>query len=311
MFMKISWCGSAISAVAILFFAHTPAQAWGLKGHTMIGQAAMAHLPADVPAFLRSDDAKNEIIYLQAEEDRLKIGTDMDRAWSREWSTDHYLDVDDNSMIGGVLSLTALPETRDSYIKALWSAAKPTDPYSVGFLPYAILEGYEQVRADFALWRLAPAAERDRRASLTIHDIGIFSHFVGDGSQPLHVSVHFNGWGDYPNPQDYTDSHTFHEDYETHFVDDNVTVDDVSPLVGTPKILPDVPLGAIEHYILESNARVVPLYDLAKRGAMDATGTPATRAELVSLTSDQLAAAATMLDSLIETAWRSSATLKE
>jgi len=308
--VKIAKCGGAIMAGAIILFAHAPAQAWGLKGHTMIGQAAMAHLPADVPAFLRSDDAKNEIIYLQAEEDRLKIGTDVDHAWAREWSTDHYLDVDDNGMVGGALSLTALPETRDSYIKALWSAPKPTDAYSVGFLPYAILEGYEQVRADFALWRVAPADERARRASLTIHDIGIFSHFVGDGSQPLHVSVHFNGWGDYPNPQNYSESHTFHEDYESRFVDANVTVDQVTPLVGPSQVLPDVPLAAIEHYILETNARVVPLYDLAKRGAMDGSGPPATRAELVSLTSDQLAAAATMLDSLIETAWRSSASLK-
>ncbi len=291
--------------------AHVPASAWGLKGHTLIGQAAMARLPADLPAFLRADDAKNEIIYLQDEEDRLKIGEDLDRAWSSEWNTDHYLDVDDDDMVGGILSLSSLPQTRDDYVKALWTAAKPVDPYKVGFLPYSILEGYEQVRADFALWRQAPAAERTRRAALVVHDIGIVSHFVGDGSQPLHVTVHYNGWGDYLNPQNYTDSRTFHADYEGQFVDANVNLGDITPLVGPAQVFPSVPFAAIEQYLVETNARVVPLYDLAKHGAMDATAPAAVRTQLVALTAYQLAAAATMLDSLIETAWRSSATLKD
>jgi hypothetical protein len=43
-------------------------------------------------------------------------------------------------------------------------------------------------------------ADRRLREKLTIRDIGIWSHYVGDASQPMHVSVHFNGWGDYPNP---------------------------------------------------------------------------------------------------------------
>jgi hypothetical protein len=28
--------------------------------------------------------------------------------------------------------------------------------------------------------------------------LGIWSHYGGDASQPLHVSIHYNGWGDYP-----------------------------------------------------------------------------------------------------------------
>src|SRR5579872_6142652 len=173
-----------------------------------------------------------------------------------------------------------------------------------------MLDGGEQLLSDCAYLRFDHGSVTALDEQLILRDIGVWSHFVGDGSQPLHVSVHFNGWGDYPNPQNYSESHTFHEDYESRFVDANVTVDQVTPLVGPSQVLPDVPLAAIEHYILETNARVVPLYDLAKRGAMDGSGPPATRAELVSLTSDQLAAAATMLDSLIETAWRSSASLK-
>ena len=39
--------------------------------------------------------------------------------------------------------------------------------------------------------------------------MGVMGHYVGDGSQPLHTTVHFNGWvGD--NPKGYTTKQTFH-----------------------------------------------------------------------------------------------------
>lgn len=303
----------AVSAVAFWVFvagACGPALAWGVNGHTVIGRAAVAHLPSDLPPFMQTAAAKNEIVYLQAEEDRLKIGVAQDRAWAREWTTDHYLDVGDDGLIGGVVSLDALPATRDDYIKTLWNAPRHIDAYSVGFAPYAILEGYEQVRADFALWRLAAAGEKAERASLTIHDIGIFAHFVGDGSQPLHISVHYNGWGDFPNPAGYTTSRTFHADYEDVWVDDHLTAADVIPIVGPALRLDDVPLAEIGHYLKKTNDQVVPLYELAKRGALSAGAPADVQAAAIRLSAGQLAAAATMLDSLIDEAWRASATLK-
>jgi hypothetical protein len=39
-------------------------------------------------------------------------------------------------------------------------------------------------------------ADRRLREKLTLRDIGICSHYVGDATQPLHATVHFNGWGD-------------------------------------------------------------------------------------------------------------------
>ena len=56
------------------------------------------------------------------------------------------------------------------------------------------------------------------REKLTLRDIGIWSHYVGDASQPLHVSVHFNGWGDYPNPAGYTNSKKIHAYFEGELV---------------------------------------------------------------------------------------------
>ena len=302
-----------------------PAFAWGLRGHEIIGEAAVAHLPAQLPSWVRTDTAKSEIVYMQTEEDRLKVGQSDERAWFREWSTDHYVDVDDAGRIGGTLALLALPATRDDYIKALYAGTAPVDPYSVGFLPYAILEGYEQVRTDFALERFAedalsaaPSAQRavaqtevDRRQALTIHDIGIFSHFVGDGSQPLHVSVHYNGWGEYPNPDGFTTAKNTHAAYEDDFVKQFLDPSFVAPRVGVVQTFSVVPLPEIEAYLAATVRTVIPFYQLQKRGAFElADATSPAHQQGVDFTASRLAAAAQVLDSLILTAYVTSATIK-
>jgi len=311
--------------VATCFAAATSAQAWGLAGHTIIGQAAMARLPAALPAFVRTHAAQSEITYLQAEEDRLKIGEEDEAAWAREWPTDHYVDVGDDGTIGGAVSLLALPATRDDFDQALERSQPPVDPYRVGFLPYAILEGYEQVRSDFALWRQAVAdADRLRgsarsaaqaivaeRQQLTIHDIGIFSHFVGDGSQPLHVTVHYNGWGSYPNPQGFTQSRSTHSNFESAFVERFLTTADVLPLVGPVRASALTPLAEIEAYLKATNDQVVPLYQLEKTGGFSLSDArSAAHLQGVQFTAQRLAAGSQMLDSLILTAWQTSSDIK-
>ena len=312
--------------VAIACCATAPqAQAWGLTAHAILAQAAMAHLPKDLPAFLQTDGAKREMVYLQAEEDRLKIGEADEAAWTREWTTDHYIDLRLNGRIGDVMSISALPPTREGFDEALLGAPKPVDPYGVGFLPYAILEGYEQVRSDFGLWRLAAAAadrlsgparrpadaEVAERERLTIHDIGIFSHFVGDGSQPLHVTVHYNGWGKYPNPNGFSESTAIHDEWEDAFVDRSLSANDVIPLVGPVRVLPKIPMAEIERYLEASNAEVVPFYELEKAGAFVLSdGTSAEHRKGVRFTAMRLAAGSQMLDSLILTAWRTSVGMK-
>jgi len=301
---------AAIAAVACAI-SSSPAHAWGLGGHKMIGQAAVARLPASLPAFVRTDAAKYEIVYLQNEEDRLKLGEYDERAWSAEWPTDHYVDIDDSGMIGGAVSINALPATREDFDMALMRATPPMDPYRVGFLPYAIIEGYEQVRTDFALWRMADASERPEREKLAIHDIGIFAHFVGDGSQPLHTSVHYNGWGRYPNPNGYTDSRSTHADFEDEFVDKFVPLSDVSTRVGDIDALSAIPLPEIERYLVATHTQVVPFYELQKTGAFALSDYNAgAHAKGVTFAAQQLARASQMLDSLILTAWQTSAGMK-
>ena len=90
----------------------------------------------------------------------------------------------------------------------------------MGYLPYSIIGDWQQLVKDFAYWRVddagarlrqpipstrpgwRPIASGARRRSWSTS--ALLSHFVGDGSMPLHASIHYNGWGLFPNPNGYT-----------------------------------------------------------------------------------------------------------
>jgi hypothetical protein len=35
---------------------------------------------------------------------------------------------------------------------------------------------------------------------LILRDLGVWSHYVADASNPMHTTIHSDGWGEYPNP---------------------------------------------------------------------------------------------------------------
>ena len=289
-----------------LTFAVQPlnANAWGEVGHMMISRAAAQSLPASVPAFLRTADAVTEIGRLGPEADNLKdAGTSEDR----DADTGHYVDIGDDGTIFGV-PLNALPPTREAYDTAL--RAGGSDEYKAGYLPYSIVDGFEIVRKDLAYWRADDymaknatdagarsyfAGLRALRETLTIRDIGFWSHFVGDGSQPLHVTLHFNGWDKYPASQG------LHAHFESEYVDRNI---DQKTVLAHMK-----PLAACNctieaetsHYLAATSAQVIPTYTLFEQGAF-ATRTAAG----MNFTADRLAAGADELRNLIVEAWRQS-----
>lgn len=260
-----------------------PALAWGASGHHLINNLAVSSLPAGTPAFLRTPSAISEVTELGLYLDLLKGAGD---AWDSENDPGHYLDLLDNGTVEGGLPLNALPPTREAYDAAL--RARGTDPYTVGYSPYSILEGWEQLRMDFAYWRVdeyetkRAGAARLRRVSATRQnideqvirrDIGVWGHYVADASQPLHMTVHFNGWGKYPNPRHYSQSPHMHDLFETVFVDRYVTRAAVAAYM-TPSAAPashvlttnSTILHAIERYLAGSNATVIPLFNIDKAG---------------------------------------------
>jgi hypothetical protein len=292
----------------------SPAFGWGASGHRMVSEIAAQSLPDEIPTFLRTPGAAQTIGELGRELDRSKGAGNPHDA---ERDPGHYVDLsDDGRVLSGPL-LTAIPATRQGYDTELRKTH--ATQYDAGYLPYAIMDGWQQLVTDFAYWRADVAGakfakdglerawfDRDRalREMLTIRDLGIWSHYVGDGSQPLHVSVHYNGWGDYPNPNGYT-TDKIHSAFESAFVREWITEDDVrGKLPAAVDLGGDIRAGTIA-YLTATQGQVVPLYELDKAGAFK-SGMQQGRDFVAS----RLAAAAAEIRDLVVAAWRASATAK-
>jgi hypothetical protein len=298
------------SAAMAAAAAASQALAWGSSGHRIIGEAAIETLPPDVPAFLRTPEAAVAVGELSREPDRSK---GAGHAHDADRDPGHYVNTDDDGRIAGGPQLTDLPSTREAYEKAL--TAQGSDSWRVGYLPYSIVEDWQQLVLDFAYWRADAAgaghakdpdhkawleADRARRESQILIDIGLLSHFVGDGSQPLHVSIHYNGWGPYPNPNGYTQSKV-HSPWEGPYVRKVVTLAATKAAMAPA---PDCgcPIGERVGAYLATTVKTVPtFYELEKAGAFK----PGVVAG-IDFTTARIAAGADELRDEIALAWRSS-----
>ena len=303
-------CALAGSAGAVVLASGSAALAWGASGHRLIGEAAIQALPAELPAFIRSAAAVQAVGELAREPDRSK---GSGQPHDHDLDPGHFLDLDDAGKVNGGPALASLPADRESYDAALRAAG--TDSYASGYLPYNIEDGYEQLVTDFAYWRAETAALKTDtdpqarawiagdlrlREQLTTRDLGYWAHFVGDGSQPMHVSVHHNGWGPYPNPSSYT-ADKIHAPFEGVFVHDHVTLASVRAAMREAR--PCAPIAACTAtYLAATNSQVVPLYRMWGRG-----GFTRGDAEAVAFTNARVADGASELRDMILSAWRASA----
>lgn len=298
--------------VAALLALPGPALAWGATGHRMVGVVATEALPDEVPAFLRAPAVAVEIGELSREPDRSR---NAGRVHDADRDPGHFIDVDDAGLVMGGPPLAALPPARAEYEAALRVAG--VDAWQAGYLYYSVIDGWQQLAKDFAYWRALTAAERQatdpdkrawfaadrlRREALILRDLGHLSHFVADASQPLHVSIHFNGWGDFPNPKGYSTA-KLHLAYEGDFVRAYLT-----PEAVRAKMAPFADCACpIEQrttgYLQATLANLEPFYELEKAGAFAG---PDPRG--MAFTAARLAAGASELRDLVVTAWRASAT---
>ncbi len=300
------------SALALI-----PAQAfgWGATGHRIIGVLAIKNLPPDLPDFLKSDAAIWEIGELAREPDRWRGSGETHDA---ERDPGHFVDVSDDGTILGGPKLAALPTTRVDYDTAL--RAVGVTQYKAGYLPYSIVDGFEQLKTDLAYWRVDVAGakfaksddarvwfEKDRalREALAIRDLGVWAHFVGDGSQPMHASVHYDGWGDFPNPQGFSSRKGIHIHFEGAFVRTNVTESDVAQAMKPYADCACSIAARTATYLTATNSFVVPFYTLEKAGAFE-SATPDGKA----FAAARVAAGADELRDMIVDAWHASADAK-
>lgn len=298
-----STCGfvrfAAILVLLPVIFA-PPSYAWGHDAHSMINRLAGANLPADVPKFLRSRAAQNALAYYGPQPDNWRS---EDRALYATLVPEHDIDLEVADLAG------PLPRTRYEYIRALNAAqAKHPElklgPQNVGLLPYSATETFVMLTSAMRDYRNAVKNHENRKPieAEVVFLAGFLGHYVGDGSQPLHTTVNYNGWTT-ANPNGYSNDHKIHARFEGDYVHDNVKTSDVAPLVsGKPLVMQDV-FTEFLGYLRHSNSMVEKLYQLDKTGAFAGGGTPEGKA----FVEEQIAAGASELRDMIYTAWVKSA----
>ncbi len=161
---KTTWLATA-AATAALAIAPQQAWSWGHTGHVGISQLAAQSLPAEIPAFLRSAQSIAQLAELGAEADQSKTtgtvttatGTirTLSTVHDAERDNGHFIDFDDNGfVIGGLVPINQLPATREAFDTAQRQATNPGGQTQYGgYLPYAMIDGFQQIRKDFGIWR--------------------------------------------------------------------------------------------------------------------------------------------------------------
>jgi hypothetical protein len=298
------------TAVALVLAAPSGVAAWGGTGHRFIGQAAARALPADLPAFLRTPQASDDIGEYALEPDNSK---GSGKAHDVEMQSGHFLDLDENGKVLGGPLLSALPPARDLYEKSLQPFA--LDSWKAGYLPYSIIERWQILAKDFATWRVIVAAqanpawtehrayydaERRRREALILVHVGDLAHYAGDGSQPLHVTAHFNGWGDFPNPNGYSQA-KIHAPFESEFVTHNLSLALVEARMAPLAVCGCAVEQEVVGYLTATGKQVEPLYQLQKEGALR-DGDP----RMIAFTAARLGEGAAETRNLVVEAWRAS-----
>jgi hypothetical protein len=320
---KLFTLAAGVAAIAF------QAGAWDYEGHHAVNELALAALPANFPAFVLAPEARVRIAYLAGEADRWRNETSTRNgtglALAHANGPDHYLDLED--IYAYDLTPEKLPPLRYDFVADIVRAraAHPErfpaiDPERdadhtrelSGFLPWSITEGYEKLQSGFstlaALDKAGGTPEEITNARENIvYVMGVMGHFVGDASQPLHTTKHFNGWvGD--NPNHYTTEHTFHALIDGGFFRKTGGID-AQKLAA--KIHPAEPLAAAADpngifktsvaFVVANNQLVEPLYKLEQAGKLSGDGdTTEGRAFLEA----QLVKSGQLLGNLWFTAWK-------
>jgi len=273
------------------------AGAWDYEGHRLVNQLALASLPTNFPAFVRTPEAAERIAFLGGEADRWRNSPDL--ALKHCNGPDHYIDLEEIFQHG--LTLETTPALRYDFISLIATnraaqpdqvpvvdAAKDTDHTRalVGLLPWTLAEYQGKLKSGFsylkAYEQFGGTAEEIANAKANIiYIMGVMGHFAGDAAQPLHTTVHHAGWvGE--NPNRYATNKSIHAWIDGGYLN-RVGIPDVAEL--KPQIRPARPLAlgdrparaeetfAVSLRFIEANWKLVePLYRLDKDGSLSGRG---------------------------------------
>jgi hypothetical protein len=271
-----------------------PAYAWEQEGHRIINKLAATNLPADMPAFLRTQAAIDEMEYLGPEPDRWRSRAEPELSAAQ--APEHFIDFEAADALG------PLPHKRFDFEAKVFAAGQR--PESIGLQPWETDEVWERLKAAMRQYRFLVAAGQDTKLveAAILFYAGWLGHYVGDGSQPLHVTINYNGWVG-PNPNGYTTSHQIHHQFEGPFVAANIHAPEVQAKMTPVKLIQGDMFDAYVAYLRHTGTYVEKVYQFDKAGAFVGAGTPESR----DFTAARLADGASMLRDMIYTAWIDSA----
>jgi hypothetical protein len=298
------------------------AGAWDYEGHRAVNELALASLPKDFGIEL-TPALKSRIAFLAGEPDRWRNVADLPLKHFN--GPDHYFDMEDLKLCG--LTPATLPIMRYDFVAdiVIARAAHPErfpaiDPAKnadhtrelAGFLPWAITEYYEKLKSDFGTLKAfkqyggTPEEIANAQADC-VYVMGVMGHFVGDGSQPLHTTVHFNGWvGE--NPKAYTTWPMIHSWIDGGYFEKTggIKVETLAAKIQPATRIgnagtPDGMFRAVVAYLVEQNKLVEPLYQMDK--ARQFSGEEGRGMEGLPFLNGQLVKAGQMLGNIWLTAW--------
>lgn len=302
-----------LSALAVLaggaVLVAQPALGWGHQAHAAIDRAAIEALPTDGPAFLREQEdfiATSATIpdsWRNDSEPFAKIEEDPNHGWFRERTQ----------------FLKPLPRSRFAYILALYRrhlALLHSDPAAArwmsvrwtGTLPYAVMEQYGHLVSEMRQLRAAQSKSKVEEVAFLklncANTVVRLGHYIGDGSQPLHSSIHSDGWKG-SNPHHYTSDGRIHAQFESAYVAAmGLTAADVSSHVGAINHQQGDLFEAVVAWLDANNSKVESIYRLEQDGALADPNNLQVRALIYA----QTGSGAALLRDLLVRAWHEAAT---
>ena len=299
--------------------------AWDYEGHRVVNQLALSTLPATFPAFALTAAAKERIAFLSGDPDRWRNADDP--TFNHLNGPDHYIDLDNVQRFG--IDPHDLPKFRYDFVAAM-ARARAAHPEVLtnldvghdvshtsqveGFLPWEMVENFDKLKSEFstlkALEQVGTKEEIENEQQSIVYTMGVMGHYVGDSSQPLHVTKYHHGWrGD--NPNHYTTDSKFHGWIDGGYFKQmgGVHVEDVAD-----KMKPAKPFASTHadykpgdlfklanQYLCDQLQFVEPLYRLEKDGKL--TGEGETGKQGMSFLKQQLATGAQLLGDMYYNAW--------
>lgn len=316
-----------LASLWFAFIAVLPLHAWDYEGHRTVNLLALASLPTNFPAALRDAAAQERVGFLAGEADRWRNTTD--RPLRHFNGLDHYFDVEYLADYYGMTMANLSPfryefTAQMAAVRAKSPEKFPADEkdtdrtkYAPGFLPWAIIENYAKLKSGFSYLKVyeemgTPEEVAQARQNI-LYVMGVMGHYVGDATQPLHTTKHFNGWVG-ANPKGYATNKTFHSWIDGGYLR---KVGGLKDAELRAKLRPAAPLtldGAavrdaeevfklVMRFVAEQHKLVEPLYEMNKDGRLSGNGEQGM--EGFPILSNQIRLAAQLLGDLWLTAYQS------